>query len=404
MDYRDWGGPINQSSWFDTWILWSDNQTDQLIMVYQPQRQSVLVFGSVLCAWSIFCNLLVAVLVARKHQYYVNTSNKPLRWLILHFTLAQLAQAAFVVPLSVHTERTGYWVFGPVMCRVWLVAGVSLVAQSLWALFFITLDRLLYVLQPVTYDIRMRGGRVLLMVACSLLLSLLTLVPITLAMQHPDFVLEDVCAISMSRDYAFATSFIAFFVPAFMTICLTVITLIVTTRTRLYLQCEHWRPQQTDPTTTLNPTSEVMTNSSATTTSSCARTKAYEWSKIASLLYCGDEELYSISLTVGVANFGYLALWTPFYVTNLMIPFCQTICVNPLVWSLLIWLGYSTAGISPIIWFLDLNIRGSFKQVLREGLCVQEKDHGSRTSSIVYWAGSDHNVFRDGITKLPQSV
>ena len=386
-------------------------------MVSQSQSHSVLVFGSVLCAWSILCNLLVVVLVARRHQHYVITSNKPLRWLILHFTLAQLLQAAFVVPLSVHTERTGYWVFGPIMCRVWLVAGVSLVAQSLWALFFITLDRLLYVLQPVTYDIRMRGGRVLLMVACSLLLSFLTLVPITLAMQHPDFVLEDVCAISMSRHYAFATSFIAFFIPAFMTICLTVITLIVTTRTRLYLQSEQWRPNHTNPTTTLDPSSgvtnptttlsrisDVMTGSSATTTSSCARNKAYEWSKIASLLYCGDEELYSISLTVGVANFGYLALWTPFYVTNLMIPFCQTICVNPLVWSLLIWLGYSTAGISPIIWFLDLNIRDSFKQVLREGFCGREKDTGSRTSSIVYWAGININEFKGGMTRTPQSL
>lgn len=106
----------------DGWILITENSSLTREMVFQPRRQAVVVYGTLLTAWSVLCNLLLAVLVARKpHTDYIY----PLKWLVLNSTAAQLMLAAFVVPLQVKTEHSGGWAFGPGLCRGWLFAQVG---------------------------------------------------------------------------------------------------------------------------------------------------------------------------------------------------------------------------------------------------------------------------------------
>ena len=63
--------------------------------------------------------------------------------------------------------------------------------------------------------------------------------------------------------------------------------------------------------------------------------------------------------TVGLVLSGcQIVMWTPFHVLTLMIPHCDprtggSMCVDPELWSLSEWCGYSTAGVIPLLILLD---------------------------------------------------
>ena len=67
-----------------------------------------------------------------------------------------------------------------------------LVALSIWAIFMITLDRFIYVVQPLTYTRKMSRGKMAAMVVSTWVISLLTLIPMALPLSDPDYILEEV--------------------------------------------------------------------------------------------------------------------------------------------------------------------------------------------------------------------
>ena len=127
QDYLDELGPAakHNTSWWiktDTWIVITENQTTIREMVFLPKRPAVVIYGTLLTAWSVLCNLLVLLLLLRKsHTDY----SYPLKWLVLNFTWAQLLLGAFVVPLGTTIEHYGQWEHGPILCRTWLMAQVG---------------------------------------------------------------------------------------------------------------------------------------------------------------------------------------------------------------------------------------------------------------------------------------
>ena len=69
--------------------------------------------------------------------------------------------------------------------------------------------------------------------------------------------------------------------------------------------------------------------------------------------------------TVGLAlTASLVALWTPFYVFSLTIPFCHSLCVNPAIWSLCEWLGFATSGVAPALLVLDTRVRDNFRSMV----------------------------------------
>ena len=127
QDYLDQLGPLakHNTSWWlqtDTWIVITENQTLSREMVFLPRRPAVVIYGTLLTAWSVLCNLILLILLLRKsHTDY----SYPLKWLVFNFAWAQFLLGAFVVPLGVTIEHYGKWEHGPVLCRTWLMAQVS---------------------------------------------------------------------------------------------------------------------------------------------------------------------------------------------------------------------------------------------------------------------------------------
>ena len=80
---------------------------------------------------------------------------------------------------------------------------VFLAALAHWSCLAVTVDRLVYVLSPHAYYRRMTRGRVAALLITAWLLSLATAAPPAFTMVTDDeFVLDEVCAIAMTTQYA----------------------------------------------------------------------------------------------------------------------------------------------------------------------------------------------------------
>lgn len=81
--------------------------------------------------------------------------NKHLRsstnFFIVSLACADLAVGFFVLPFSITNELLKRWIFGKIMCRVWLATDVWLCTASIYNLLAITIDRYMAVTKPLSY-------------------------------------------------------------------------------------------------------------------------------------------------------------------------------------------------------------------------------------------------------------
>ena len=115
--------------------------------------------------------------------------------------------------------------------------------------------------------------------------------------------------------------------------------------------------------------------------------------------YAEYHDIGNVAGTVTAINLCLLSMWGPFYVTNLMVPFCKDMCVDPTLWSLFLWLGYTSAGLCPALWFIDRDVRRQGKALIRcEPRKAQTLPSCSKTGSW-YFMDTSANTTANGELK-----
>lgn len=91
----------------------------------------------------------------------------------------------------------------------------------------------------------------------------------------------------------------------------------------------------------------------------------------------------------------FILCWLPFFTMYLIRPFCDD-CINPVLFSILFWLGYCNSAVNPMIYALfSKDFRFAFKRLLcckgaqfgrppssRRGSDMSQMKTGGRTPSI----------------------
>lgn len=335
--------------WFETWL--SQSQNDTIVdteMVFSTIREGVVWYGSLLAAWSVPLNLvlLLVLFVGLKRSTglaVVEGVFPPFRWLMVNFSVVQLAMGSFIIPLNVITDKKGAWVFGGDVCRAWLLAQLVFAANTLWTLFAMTFDRFLDTVAHRSY-LGWSSGRLvpLVVVLGSWVISGLVLVPSLITQgSGGDLVLEEVCATSVSQEHSLFVTLAVYAVPG--TLILIVFGAIAFARLRLQA-CPDYKMAADDVSCCDGQ------NSNRSSVATASRDDVESSSSAAPHRSCSGSGMAAI-LAVYVSC---LVTWAPFYAINVIIPFCKgQMCVDPALWSLSIWLGYSTSGIAPMFWFID---------------------------------------------------
>lgn len=126
---------------------------------------------------STLAMVVVALLTLAGNIFVIGAifTNKPLRivpnFFIVSLAVADLMVAVLVMPFHISTNVAGEWIYGEILCKIWLTFDVFLCTASILNLCIIALDRYWAIHDPLNYARKRTIKRVLIMIAISWVLS-----------------------------------------------------------------------------------------------------------------------------------------------------------------------------------------------------------------------------------------
>lgn len=370
---------------------------------------TVIAVATAVIVTTVFGNILVIMSVV---QY------PPLRSVpnifIVSLAVADLMVAIGVLPLNVVYNVTGVWLFGGVVCKLWLTCDVLCCTASILNLCAIALDRYRAITQPIAYAQKRTVSRVMWTVALVWIVSAVISSPPLIGWNDwPDVFDEQTpCTLTTHPGYVVYSSMGSFYIPLGV-MSITYLKIYIATRRRLRRRAKQVAmshqsyPQQvatgsskkmvsgskkkltvaaaTD--TAAEPTGDSASSSEEVDAATSIGTGGNGHSAINSK-HRGKrssetpgkhvnqllEHKQRISLskerkaakTLGVIMGVFVVSWLPFFVIYLFFPFCKTCCPpSKVLVNVVTWLGYINSTINPIIYTrCNMDFRRSFKKIL----------------------------------------
>lgn len=163
---------------------------------------------------------------------------KPLRivqnFFIVSLAVADLTVAIFVLPINLIYYLSGRWIFGIVICKIWLTCDVLCCTASILHLCAIALDRYWAITDPIVYAQQRTIKRVMMMIVYVWLLSAVISSPPLIGWNDwpTEFKPDTPCQLTKQRGYVVYSSLGSFFIPLFI-MTLVYIEIFLATKKRL---------------------------------------------------------------------------------------------------------------------------------------------------------------------------
>lgn len=359
---------------------------------------TVIAVATVVIVITVFGNILVIMSVV---QY------PPLRSVpnifIVSLAVADLTVAIGVLPLNVVYNVTGVWLFGGVVCKLWLTCDVLCCTASILNLCAIALDRYRAITQPIAYAQKRTVSRVMWTVALVWIASAVISSPPLIGWNDWPDVFDELtpCTLTTHPGYVVYSSMGSFYIPL-VVMSITYLRIYVATRQRLRRRAKQvamsHKPQAAADKKTgskkrsIAATADAAGDSAsssdeveaATSTGGADGNKRghHRPSSAAAMVPSSVgkhvnqllEHKKRISLskerkaakTLGVIMGVFVVSWLPFFVIYLFFPFCKTCCPpSKVLVNVVTWLGYLNSTINPIIYTrCNMDFRRSFKKIL----------------------------------------
>lgn len=141
-----------------------------------------------LCSWQVVAKILslslftLGILVGNSMVIIAVVLFKKLRrtvsnLFILSLAVADLLVAIVVLPFSTVNEVLGYWIFGDIVCNMWLLADIAVSTASILHLCAISVDRYIAICYPLRYHQLMTRRRSRIICLCMWLLAIIISIP-----------------------------------------------------------------------------------------------------------------------------------------------------------------------------------------------------------------------------------
>ncbi|CAH1239264.1 HTR6 [Branchiostoma lanceolatum] len=355
-------------------------------------------------------NILVLLAVAT-HRSLQTLSNV----FLVSLCVSDLLVGALVMPPAVAITLYGEWIFSPGFCAVWVSFDVMLCSASILNLCVISLDRYIQITRPLQHDVYMTNTRAGILIALAWLLAILYLVyiQITRPLQHDVYMTNTRAGVLIALAWLLAILYLVYIQitrplqhDVYMTntragilIALAWLLAIFASFPPITLGWhEHTghpslsdltaftpRPQCLfDPSKTYALTASIVTFYIPLAAILFTYSRIYKEAKsqatrVASLNKqfrsesrrrngkrgsqpSGPSSAKAIR-TLGVILGAFMLTWLPFFVGNIVRPFCG--CIPGEVFEGLTWLGWCNSTMNPVIYPLFIK---DFKQVFRKYL------------------------------------
>lgn len=269
---------------------------------------------------TLFGNTLVVVSVVKFRRL---RSQMCFRFLC-SLAISDICVAVFVMLLSMINFLIQTWPFGWLFCYFWMSCDVMCCTASILHLCAVAIDRYIAIAHGLRYSMLMTGKKVLIIIICIWLLSMLiSFVPIFANWFAPmswNGTFKDSCDLEVNQIYASISSMTSFYIPF---VALTVI------------YFEIYR---------------IASNQAKKIRHQQIRSESKDFRR-------DRKAIKTVGLIVGLFSL----CWFPFFIMYLVRAFCSTCFISD-NWVLFItWIGYINSSFNPILYcFTQKEFRNSF--------------------------------------------
>lgn len=321
--------------------------------------------------------------------------------LILSLAVADLLVAALVMPLSAVYEVTKTWFLGRQVCNMWTSLDVLCCTASILHLVIISLDRY-WAITSIDYIHRRTPKRIGLMIVMVWVISAAISIAPLFGWRDPETAHRpNQCLISQDIGYTFFSTFGAFYIP--MVVMLTVYFKIYMAAKSRIRKKPGGRAKLPPPSTVCTTQPEVTTmthlnnasaNISPEKSSSTDRAGAANGMAAGSINHIVEppnikdqksqqtevliqkvkhkkSTSYDVkkerkaAKTLAIITGSFLLCWLPFFILEVVKPFCHDLELNATMLSVFLWLGYFNSLLNPVIYTIfSPDFRNAFHKIL----------------------------------------
>ncbi|XP_071949209.1 D(1) dopamine receptor-like [Antedon mediterranea] len=269
--------------------------------------------------------VIVSVLVVERLHRVANV-------FIVSLAVADLMVSVFVMPFNANFIITGTWHFGLSFCGVYQSFDILACTSSILNLCVIACDRYLAITSPFTYTQRITQNSAAILVALVWLVSfLISVLPVILDF-HIDADAQAAgfyddkyfCVLILSGRFAVISSLISFYLPMIVMVFIY---------SRIFAVARKQARQIA-----------VYDKPFETSRTNMARER-------------------KAAKTLGIIMGVFIACWLPFFVVNIIDPFCNR-CITPKLFDVFVWLGYVNSTLNPLIYAQNSEFRRAYKYIL----------------------------------------
>ncbi|XP_029645888.1 probable G-protein coupled receptor No18 [Octopus sinensis] len=403
-----------------------------------PSVTNILIslFLALMIVGCIFGNVLVILSVILY---------KPLRsvqnFFIVSLAVSDLSVAALVMPFHVSNLVLGYWIYGWLLCEIWLTLDVLLCTSSILNLCAIAVDRYWAIHDPLNYAQKRTPTRVGLMIAAVWFVSAMVSIPPVFGWNESGQLYNEIemqCHLTDDRSYVVFSAFGSFYIPLIM-MTFIYFKIFLAIRRRLRKRREQTAMCKIKANSTNKEDKKEQSPESTpakdkdTPPTPVQEDRSIEGAEINSEIHVDSGELRSpvtevcvtsqnggthsrlskeekekhgrgkgkrvksffekkqkISLSkerkatriLGIVMLAFILCWLPFFLMYLILPFCQSCSGVPIFAELfIVWLGYVNSGLNPVIYTIfNEEFRKAFYMLL-SGVCFKKKGR-DKTSKL----------------------
>uniref|UniRef100_A0A674KCZ5 Histamine H3 receptor n=1 Tax=Terrapene triunguis TaxID=2587831 RepID=A0A674KCZ5_9SAUR len=278
--------------------------------------------------------------------------NKDLRhrsnYLFLNLAISDFLVGAFCIPLYIPYILRGKWIFGRLLCKLWLVVDYLMCTASAFSIVLISYDRFLSVTKAVTYRIQ-RGtmSTTIVKMVAVWVFAFLIYGPAILIWEHvagESIIPDGECDAEFYYNWYFllCASTFEFFTP-----CISV----------AYFNMHIYRDIQKRKRNRLQSTEEVSSPDSETEESLSTTSRTQVQSKL------NRDKKIAKSLAIIVCVFA--ICWAPYSLLMIIRGACCGECVNEILYDITFWLLWLNSSVNPFLYPLcHVRFRKAFMKIL----------------------------------------
>ncbi|CAF0860622.1 unnamed protein product [Adineta ricciae] len=296
---------------------------------------------SIIIIFSIVGNVIVVIAILR-----VQRLRNPPNFILMSLAIADLLVTTTVMLPGFLYEIKKKWIFGRVICKIWLANDITFCTASILHLVAVSFDRYVAVENPLKYKQKMAKRTIFIIIGFIWLISvLLSYAPVLLGLyskSRTDGGLSnpDECDMRPNLIYSIISASTSFYVPLIIILCLY---------GRIFITARQHSIE-------LQKLENIIKRLHSDQKFVLEKAK---WKK-------NMKAIRTLGIVVGV----FVACWLPFFIMYLLLAYCDYKCVPALVERYITWIGYANSFCNPMIYaFSNREFRHAFVEILNYHNC-----------------------------------